>query len=121
MILPPYLACTAYLWKLCATHDYPGGLQVKRPFAYLCGVAGTLYALWMIYAAGLSYLMMAFCFLVIGIPVYMKACAQAREDGTDPKSAGQPSFTPIEAACAIIMVIVALVAILLAVNGTIKL
>ena len=121
MILPPYLACTAYLWKLCATHDYPGGLQVKRPFAYLCGVAGTLYALWMIYAAGLSYLMMAFCFLVIGIPVYMRACAQAREDKTDPDHANEPSFTPIEAACAIIMVIVALVAILLAVNGTIKL
>lgn len=121
MILPPYLACTAYLWKLCAMRDYPGGLQVKRPFAYLCGVAGTLYALWMIYAAGLSYLMMAFCFLVIGIPVYMKACAQSREDSADPKAAGQPSFTPIEAACAIVMVIVALVAILLAVNGTIKL
>lgn len=75
----------------------------------------------MIYAAGLSYLMMAFCFLVIGIPVYMKACVQSREDSADPKAAGQPSFTPIEASCAIVMVIVALVAILLAVNGTIKL
>ena len=121
MILPPYLACTAYLWKLCATGEYSDDLPVKKPFAMLCGVAGTLYALWMIYAAGLSYLMMAFCFLVIGIPVYMRACAQSRDAATDPALRDRPSFTPLEAVCAIVMVIVALAAILLAANGKLKL
>jgi arginine:ornithine antiporter/lysine permease len=121
MILPPYLACTAYLWKLCATGKYPADLPVKRPFAMLCGVAGTLYAIWMIYAAGLTYLLMAFCFLVLGIPVYIRACAQAREDASDPALKAKPSFTPIEASCAIAMVIVAIAAIVLAATGKIKL
>ena len=121
MILPPYLACTAYLWKLCATDDYPDDLPVKRPFAMLCGVAGTLYALWMIYAAGLTYLLMAFCFLVVGIPVYIRACAQARADATDPEQKEKPSFTPTEAVCAIIMVVVAIIAVVLAATGKLKL
>jgi len=121
MILPPYLACTAYLWKLCATDDYPGNLPVKRPFAMLCGVAGTLYALWMIYAAGLTYLLMAFCFLVIGIPVYIRACSQARQDATDAALKEKPAFTPTEAVCAIIMVIIAIAAVVLAANGKLKL
>ena len=121
MILPPYLACTAYLWKLCMTDEYPNNLPVKRPFAMLCGVAGTLYALWMIYAAGLTYLLMAFCFLVIGIPVYIRACSQAREDATDPALKEKPSFTPVEAACAIVMVIIAIIAIVLAATGRLKL
>jgi arginine:ornithine antiporter/lysine permease len=121
MILPPYLACTAYLWKLCATGKYSDSLPVKRPFALLCGVAGTLYALWMIYAAGLTYLLMAFCFLVIGIPVYMRACSQAREDATDPAQKEAPSFTPLEAACAIAMVVIAIIAVVLAATGKLKL
>ena len=121
MILPPYLACTAYLWKLCATGEYPDSLPVKRPFAMLCGVAGTLYALWMIYAAGLTYLLMAFCFLVIGIPVYIRACAQAREDASDRALKEKPSFTPTEAMCAIAMVVVAIIAVVLAATGKIKL
>ena len=121
MILPPYLACTAYLWKLCMTGEYPDNLPVKRPFAMLCGVAGTLYALWMIYAAGLTYLLMAFCFLVIGIPVYIRACAQAREDAPDRALKEKPSFTPVEAMCAIAMVIVAIIAVVLAATGKIKL
>ena len=121
MILPPYLACTAYLWKLCMTGEYPDDLPVKRPFAMLCGVAGTLYALWMIYAAGLTYLLMAFCFLVIGIPVYIRACSQAREDASDPAQKNKPSFTPVEAGCAIGMVIIAIIAVVLAATGKIKL
>jgi len=120
MILPPYLACTAYLWKLCMTGEYPAGLPEKRPFAMLCGVAGTLYALWMIYAAGLTYLLMAFCFLVVGIPVYIRACSQAREDATDSALKEKPSFTPLEAVCAIIMVIIAIAAIVLAATGKLK-
>ena len=121
MILPPYLACTAYLWKLCVTGEDSNNLPVKRPFAMLCGVAGTLYALWMIYAAGLTYLLMAFCFLVLGIPVYIRACAQAREDATDDAAKNKPSFTPVEAGCAILMVIIAIAAIVLAATGKVKL
>lgn len=83
MILPPYLACTAYLWKLCAKKEYPKGLPVKFGFAFFCGVAGTVYALWMIYAAGLEYMMMAFIFLAIGIPFYIWARKDAMKANPD--------------------------------------
>lgn len=73
MILPPYLACTLYLWKICLKREYPQNISVKLPFACICGAAGTFYAIWMIYAAGLQYLLMAFVFLALGIPVYIAA------------------------------------------------
>ncbi|MBO5723442.1 MAG: amino acid permease [Lentisphaeria bacterium] len=73
MILPPYLACTAYLWKICTNREYSEKLPVSRSFAWFCGVAGSVYAVWMIYAAGIKYLLMAFIFFLIGIPVYIWA------------------------------------------------
>ena len=72
MILPPYLASTAYLWKLCwkKQNNIAGRSSI---FPLVCGIAGTLYALWMIYAAGLNYLAMAFWFMALGIIIYCKA------------------------------------------------
>lgn len=84
MILPPYLACTAYLWKLCSgpekSSDEKEKLQVSRGFAWFCGFAGSIYAVWMIYAAGLTYLLMAFVFLLLGIPVYIWAVHDKRKE-----------------------------------------
>lgn len=77
MILPPYLACTAYLWKLCATKEYPENLPVKPPFAYLCSVLGTLYTLWMLYSGGIKYMALAFVFLLIGIPIFISTRKKA--------------------------------------------
>ena len=113
MILPPYLACTAFLWKLCATGKYPKNLSVKPGFAIACGVLGTVYALWMIYAAGLNYLLTATVFLVLGIPVYVRARHEAAE--RDPQTGGV--FTPTERVCAVLLVLAAiLAAIVLAVK-----
>ncbi len=108
MILPPYLACTAYLWKLCATRQYPDKLPVGKGFAMLCGVAGTLYALWMIYAAGLSYLAMAFWFLALGIPFYIWARHDARKNQTGVR---EPLFSTWEMVGAALVVVIALVAL----------
>ena len=105
MILPPYLACTAYLWKLCRTGGYPDQLPVKRPFALLCGVAGTLYALWMIYAAGLNYLLMAFLFMMIGIPVFLRA----RKEAEVPQGEKVTMFTPLERRFAVLLVIAGII------------
>lgn len=108
MILPPYLASTAYLWKLCST-----GEMRNNPFAYFCGVAGTLYAFWMIYAAGLKYLLMAFVFLVIGIPFYIYARMERCSEG--------PVFQVRERRAAIIMTAIAVVAVVLFATGVVKL
>ncbi|MBR7121103.1 MAG: amino acid permease [Lentisphaeria bacterium] len=115
MILPPYFGCTLYLWKRCAAKNYPATASVKLGFATLCGVAGSIYALWMIYAAGLEYLAMAFIFLALGIPVFIWAQKNA---GTGEK---QKLFTGIELASAILIVLIALLAIIAAVTGKLSL
>ena len=112
MILPPYLASTAYLWKLCAS-----GELKNRPFAFFCGVAGTLYAFWMIYAAGLKYLLMAFVFLVIGIPFYIYARMERNEEQEEDEKV----FTTHERRAAIIMTAVAVIAVVLFATGIVKL
>lgn len=110
MILPPYLASTAYLWQICAKDKYPKTAMVSKCFAMVCGVAGTVYALWMIYAAGLNYLAMAFWFMALGIIVYCKARSEQRklQDKTAP---AEPFFTMREMIAAIIIVVIALAAL----------
>ncbi len=110
MILPPYLASTAYLWQICAKDKYPKTAMVSKCFAMVCGVAGTIYALWMIYAAGLNYLAMAFWFMALGIIVYCKARNEQRkmQDKTAP---AEPFFTMREMIAAIIIVVIALAAL----------
>ena len=121
MILPPYLACCAYLWKMCATHQYPANATVKAGFAFVCGVAGTLYAIWMIYAAGLTYLLMAFIFLVIGIPVYVRARREAEADAGKAGKPVEPLFTPMERTGAAVIALAALAAVIAFMSGAVKL
>lgn len=108
MILPPYLACTAFLWKLCVGGKYPAGLPVKRGFALFCGVAGTVYAAWMIYAAGVQYLFMAFIVLALGIPVFVWARCDARRKTPDDRKI----FSQKELVAVILIVLLALGAVI---------
>jgi arginine:ornithine antiporter/lysine permease len=39
-----------------------------------------MYSLWLIYAAGLNYLLMALIFMAVGIPVYVYARHQSNPD-----------------------------------------
>ena len=114
MILPPYLASTAFLWKLCLTGSYPANLPVKPPFALTCGALGSIYALWMIYAAGLSYLLTATIFMAIGIPVFILA----RQEEIRKKNLQEEVFTVYERRCAILLIIAAIGAALLAAGQT---
>ena len=56
MVLPAYFASCAYLWKICEDGEYPAQLAVKRSTALITSILGAVYALWLIYAAGLNYL-----------------------------------------------------------------
>lgn len=73
MVLPAYIFSTLYLWKLTEDGEYQKITQHGRFFALISGVLGTLFGLWLIYAAGLKYLFMAFIFIALGIPVFMVA------------------------------------------------
>ena len=103
MVLPAYFSSCAYLWKICEDGEYPSGVYIKRSTALFSGIIGSLYALWLIYAAGLNYLLMAVIFMSIGIPVFMLARKQAAPQ--------EKAFSVGECAIALMMIIVSLWAI----------
>lgn len=77
MVLPAYFASCAYLWKICEDGEYPVNVTVKRSEALITGVLGSAYALWLIYAAGLKYLLLADVIVALGIPVFIWARRQS--------------------------------------------
>lgn len=112
MVLPAYLSSCAYLWKICEDHEYPNNIYIRRSTALICGIVGSIYALWLIYAAGLQYLMMAVIFMTLGIPVYI----WARRQNTPQEKA----FTTKEALLAAALIVIALCAIYGMATGIIK-
>ncbi|HCU58894.1 MAG TPA: arginine:agmatine antiporter [Alphaproteobacteria bacterium] len=113
MVLPAYFSSCAYLWKLCEDHEYPKDVYIKRSSALLAATVGSIYALWLIYAAGLKYLLAAVVFIALGIPVYIWARTQNCPD--------DKIFTKHEFCFAVCLVILALVAIYAMTTGIIKL
>ena len=76
MVLPAYLSSTAYLFKISEERKLKSvvpGLPVSASMAAASGCIGAVYALWLIYAAGLEYLLASVIFLTIGIPFYIWA------------------------------------------------
>lgn len=111
MVLPAYFASAMYLWKLCEDHEYPVNFYIKRSGALLSAVIGSLYALWLIYAAGLNYLLMALIFMAVGIPVFIHARHQSAPN--------EAVFTAGERFAAGILIIAALFAIYAMARGVI--
>ncbi len=76
MILPAYLFSGLFLMKI-ARQDYSNHLIDKGPkkhfaYAFFVGAACTIFCLWMIYSAGISLLMQAIGFYILGIPFYRR-------------------------------------------------
>lgn len=103
MVLPAYFSSCAYLWKICEDGEYPANAYIRRSTALFSSVVGSAYALWLIYAAGLNYLLMAVIFMTVGIPVFVWARKQSAPD--------QKAFTVGEGALACLMVVIAVWAI----------
>ena len=101
-ILPSYVFSGAYALKLGLSResDRSGELRMRD---VVVGAAATLYGLWLIYAAGVHYLLMCAVLFAPGIAVYLKAR----------KERGERAFTPGEAALAVGMSVLALVAVVL--------
>ena len=113
MVLPAYFSSCAYLWKICEDGDYPNKIYIKRSAALFSGLIGSVYALWLIYAAGLNYLLMAVIFMALGIPVYMWARHQ-----TSPK---ERAFSEGEAILAVLLIVIALWAVYALSHGIVAL
>jgi arginine:ornithine antiporter/lysine permease len=68
MVLPAYLMSCLYLWKIT---DEENITQTSRWSAKITGILGSVYAIWLIYAAGLKYMLMAVVFIALGLPIYL--------------------------------------------------
>ena len=110
MVLPPYLASCAYLWRLAGSKDYPAGGEGKK-FALVTGIMGTLYAAWLLYAAGPGFLLMSSVLFAVGIGVYYFA----HRDRAD----GEPLFYDRDAYLAAVLAALAVIAIILIYTGTV--
>ena len=78
MILPCYFACTFYLWKISRKEeDFKNNSDRKIHVALFTGVLGTVYAIWLIYAAGLGLMLVAAIIYSLGIPVFWWARKEA--------------------------------------------
>ena len=75
-ILPPYVFSGAYALKLALTGESYQGEDRQRRRDLVIGLVATVYGLWLVYAAGLSYLLMATLLFVPGLVVYAIACRQ---------------------------------------------
>ena len=111
MVLPAYFASSAYLWKICEDDEYPKTMLIKKSSALITGILGCVYGIWLIYAAGLQYLLMAIVFFTLGIPVF---CWSRKEFNI-----GQ--LKQYEKIIMIIMVLVSIFAIYAFARGIIKL
>lgn len=73
MILPAYLVTTIYLIQNSRRKHYKSEWGISRVKIMITGILGSIYAIWLIYAANLKYLAMAAIFFAIGIPIFLKA------------------------------------------------
>ncbi len=103
MVLPAYIASTAYLWKMTEDGEFAKIASKGRAAALFTSTMGTLYGCWLVYAAGLKYLFLAVIFLVLGIPVFVWARRQQKD--------GQSVFSKGETAVAVLLVLLALAAV----------
>jgi arginine:ornithine antiporter/lysine permease len=82
MVLPAYLMSCLYLWKIT---DEENITQTSRWSAKITGILGSVYAIWLIYAAGLKYMLMAVVFIALGLPIYLTVKGRNRQMGWSEK------------------------------------
>ena len=108
-ILPPYVLSGAYALKIALSgNGYAAGETRGRDI--FVGALATVYGLWLVYAAGLQYLLMCAVLFAPGIIVYAKARSET----------GQRVFVGFEIIIAVVIVALALLAAWLMWTGKIS-
>ena len=110
MILIPYVLSAMFLFKQAWGKDgskyFPGRLKTK---AVIIGLMATIYGFWLIYAAGLKYILLSSILYALGIWVYKKAWKE--------KETNEKLFKPYERIIAIIIVILAITSLVVMISG----
>ncbi|MCI8468294.1 MAG: amino acid permease [Eggerthellaceae bacterium] len=101
MAMPCYLMCCLFLWKVAVKDKWPEGARFSKANGLFTGIVGTLFSLYLVYAAGLNYLMIAAFLYAVGIPLFIVGRRQAGEKGDILKL----FTTPEKVLCAIVIVL----------------
>ncbi len=104
MALPVYLISTLYLFKIAYKNDYPTNIFATRKHALITGLLGSIYGVWMIYAAGLNYMLLAGVIYALGIPVFMMARRES--------APGEKEFTKGEKIFAFLLILIAVIGVI---------
>lgn len=79
MVLPCYILCPLYLLKIAVKNDeYPEGFMRSRTYSGAVAALAAIFGAWLVYAAGINYLLVASIIYAIGIPVFLKG---RKDDG----------------------------------------
>jgi arginine:ornithine antiporter/lysine permease len=101
MILIPYALSAMYLLKLAFIEE-TGKIKTKafKTKALINGMMATIYGFWLIYAAGIHYILMSTILYAVGIFIYRKAWVDGGRKGV--------LYTPTEKIIAIALVLLAI-------------
>lgn len=114
MVLPAYVMSMCYLWKICIDKAYPEKAATGRTTALVNSIIAVIFGLWLIYAAGLTYLLLACIIVACGIPVYIWARKQHEAELKG------PMFKAYEIVIMVALIIAALVAIYMMAAGDVS-
>jgi arginine:ornithine antiporter / lysine permease len=107
MVLIPYALSAMYLVKL----SFKKGAIVSKGkgMIRISGVIASVYAFWLVYAAGLKYILLSSILYSIGILVYKKAWKE--------KNSGEPLFTLKEKIIVFCLLLLTAISIILLLSG----
>lgn len=111
MAMPCYLLCCLFLWKIAAKEEWPK-IKFSKGNAIATGVIGTIFGLFLVYSAGLNYLMIAAVVYAIGIPLFIIGRKQAGATGNV-----LDMFSKGEKVLAVILIIVGIIGIIYSISS----
>lgn len=109
VILPAYIGSAVFLWKVIWSGDYPRTAKLGRNTALITSLLATGFGLWLVYAAGIQFMLAGALVYAAGLPVFY----WARRTAADSASA----FDRAEALAAAALMLLAGVALWMLVDG----
>lgn len=110
MILLPYVLSSLFLAKLAYNNrkNKTGDPRLKTRALFI-GTIASIYGFWLIYAAGIKYVLLSTIMYAVGIIVYRIAWKE--------KENAEPLFKPFERIIAIIIVLLAIISLVVLLSG----
>lgn len=101
LAMPCYLMCCLFLWKIVLAPQWRENGRFSRGYAAVTAVFGTIFALYLVYSAGLDYLLIGCVVYALGIPLFIVG----RRQSGNPQDGGARVFTKPELVLMVLVVI----------------